>query len=522
MNGEGRTTLPGLYSCTLDESTGRCDESRKVVDTLYQHDGDRHRGVDLSNVILNDSKTKVYAGYFEGPMWQLFWAPLEEEPDSMLQVYFSLPRVVYTNKSKGHDCSQYDSRFAFYEVIPVDYVVDENDNVFISWEGYFQDCQDPEDAPKGLVWSIGVSQVNLNCTMSKGVVSFDDCTTVTSIFYRGYVGKGRRLGHGFAMSLSGANGRLFYLTVQNSEYSYSIRDNEIWVMPDGIHKDPFIMSTPNVPEVMGYLSVQKIIPDVSTLRLSLDENRLPRALCRTVYNKGIYCHTVEMEEFGPLIEIRGEPILSIGEDQVAESCTIPESPFYDVQAYMSPMSTGLEVLWGEDGLPDLFVFGCYGKLAGRGNMTTVFRDERMVQTMEGAYPGSILLGTDLPKTEPYYDPMSNMVPGKSPDNDLSLALPLVLSSGFIAVIVVVWIAWKRRHKTTSAATSSKSTPPMIEIEIVSSDDDGSHNSPVDCRSTDDDGDYHSLPLENTEAPSPATDACRGSQSLPENQEEISV
>lgn len=65
---------------------------------------------------------------------------------------------------------------------------------------------------------------------------------------------------------------------------------------------------------------------------------------------------------------------------------------------IASVATGLEVFWGEDSTddnPDFLVFGCYGELNYHGNVTTAFSNKQTVQTITGAYPGSVLKGVDV-------------------------------------------------------------------------------------------------------------------------------
>jgi hypothetical protein len=441
MNGEDRPTFPGLYSCNLDEITGRCDDSETVVDSVYQN-GERDRGLDLSNVILNDSETKLLA-LLTDTFWEILWAPIDEGGSNLFS-YFRIPKMVSTDKSKGKNCEAYESRYAYYEVLPVAFFVDENDAVYISWEGFFQDCEDPFEVENGLVWSIGVSQVDPSCAMTDKIQSFDECTSPVSLFYRGLLGQDRRLGNGFGMSMSPANRRLFYLTTVNRGFDQGNK-NELWIMPDGIHKRPNILATPNVPGISAYLAT-RIIPDVTTIRLSLDGNGLPQYICQTVYDKGVYCHSIEIDDDDVNINASGEPIFTVDENQVAESCTLAQSSYLDIETYMSPLTTGLEVLWAEDGSPELVMFGCFGRLQGRGNMTTVFRDGTMVQTMPGAYPGTILFGTNLPESAAFLGDTTAMpLIGDGSEEARSFVMPLGLTLGFLVFVLIVRIFYRRKR-----------------------------------------------------------------------------
>lgn len=404
MGGGRQTTFPGVFSCSFDESTGRCSETNTpgtVVDATVIG-GDRDRGVNLSNILLNAGKRKLLALRTD-TFWEILWAPLDsniysttEGSATSLLPYFRIPKEVYSDESKGQDCGAYTgTRFAYYEVIPVAFAIDDNEDVYISWEGYFQDCEDPVESENGLVWSVGVNKINRSCIMTDRVQSFAECTSPHAVFYRGLIGKDRRLGSGLAISMSPKKRQLFYLSIVNRAYEMD-NASEIWVSPQGIHKTPSIVPTPKLPNPTAYQAT-RIIPDVASIQLDLDSDQLPRAVCQTVYDQGVYCYEFGIQDDGEDIvpySDNAEPTFVVTKEQVAESCVI-DTNINGGEDYMSGLTTGLQVVWGEDHHPDLVIFGCYGRLSDRGNMTTVFRDGTAVQVIQGAYPGSILFGIDM-------------------------------------------------------------------------------------------------------------------------------
>ena len=407
-----RTTYPGVYSCTLDVASGRCDESMPlniVVDSVHT-DQTRKRGVDVSNLKLSASKDMLFALRTDN-LWEILRAPLAGDTDddatssgstATFHSYFRIPKLVYTDPNKGYTCANYyadgtaqNQRFAYYEVLPVAFSVDESDDVYISWEGYFQDCKDEEVAGDGLVWSIGVNKVDKRCVTTDYLQSFSNCTTPAAIFYRGLIGKDRRLGNGLAFSSSPSGRQLIYLSAINRAFGVD-GVNELWVAPDGIHKRPTVVPAPGIPSVSA-IQATRIIPDVASVALNLDSNQLPRGYCQTVYNEGVYCYKFRIEDDGETLNATttsSELMFMVSKEQIEGSCAMDTS----VNAgewWMSGLSTGLEVIWGADGRPDAVLFGCYGRLSGQGNMTAVLRDGSVVQTLTGAYPGSLLFGVDV-------------------------------------------------------------------------------------------------------------------------------
>ena len=492
MGGTSYSTFPGIYSCPFDEFTGRCvTNATTLVDTVLIGET-RERGPLLSNVRLNPRQDKVLALRTEA-LWEILWAPLNasetsssmnntsswsavdgsSEPTTLsLSAYLRVPKVIYTDQSKGQDCANYNgSRFAYYEVLPMAFAVDENDDVFISWEGYFQDCQDANESGNGLVWSIGVNKVvNKSCLLSDKIQTFDDCTLPHSIFYRGLVGKDRRLGDGMEMSLSPANRHLFFLSVVNRAYGVN-NANELWVAPEGIHKKPIVVPTPQMPNSTGYQAT-RIIPDIASIRLRLDANQHPRAVCQTAYNKGVFCYGFDVADDGTNLQVTSnhkEPIFVVTEEQVAESCTIDTS-ILGGEEYMSGLATGVEVVWGEDNSPDVVLFGCYGGLPDRGNMTAVLRDGSVTQVLEGAFPGSVLFGIDVAMNNGPNSVADNDLSDVSPCNDQrqqrNVGLIISVVGASIALVVAILLIHSRTKKKVSRAECVKTNIPPVEISLA--------------------------------------------------------
>jgi hypothetical protein len=343
-------------------------------------------------------------------------------------------------------------------VLPRSFLMD-NDETFISWEGFYQDCDDPFSS-KNLQWTIGVSKLKNDpkCIMTDGSnpVSFIECTTPTTIFYQGGLGRGRALGYsGFALSLSPAKRRIFYLTVIDhvSDIVEGKSLSEFWVMPEGAHhaKNPNALITHDSLRVDNRFQ-GTMVEDVATIRLQLDANRVPRALCRTAYDAGVFCYRITMEDDGDKIDFRGDLTFSVTAKQVAESCTLPESSHYNIERFMSPVSTGLEVVWGNDGVPDMLFFGCYGELTGHGNVSTAFRNGTVVQTLKGAYPGSILFGADLPEPSTFVPSIYPNQNGKNEEHHSRhyLLRPLSSLSLFILLTAGVFLCQKSRSKRRSS------------------------------------------------------------------------
>lgn len=131
--------------------------------------------------------------------------------------------------------------------------------------------------------------------------------------------------------------------------------------------------------------------------------------------------------------------------KIAQSCTVYKSPHYKRSERLSAVSTGIAVLWSDDShghMPRLITFGCYGEMNYHGNTTTVFDDGTVVQTIVGAYPGSLFFGPDLHHEEPPQPndkfPSQTSTP-TSPSSTMSNARPSFESRPLVFALLVIGI-----------------------------------------------------------------------------------
>jgi hypothetical protein len=85
----------------------------------------------------------------------------------------------------------------------------------------------------------------------------------------------------------------------------------------------------------------------------------------------------------------------VSAEKVQETCSISVYRNKPIMSVVSTATTGLEVQWSSDGSPEKVIFACFGDASSFGNFTTADRDGNLVQTLHGAYPSSILFGTEL-------------------------------------------------------------------------------------------------------------------------------
>lgn len=285
-------------------------------------------------------------------------------------------------------------------------------DVFISWDGFYQDCNDRFGSKAGLLWTIGVSKIiqSQECILNGGLepVSFEDCTVPVSIVYQDTTAKEILHGYsGIAVSRLPSGKRVFFLSILGRSIGEGAW-SEIWTMPEG---DDFAMN-PRASERFGSVRVSEAflehpVDNVGTIRLRLDENNVPIAACRSTYDAGVFCYALDVQANGKIIV--KEEKQYVNRHHLEERCTI-KSSHYPITELLPPLATGLEVLWDEDSpdvMPSMLFFGCYGEISGRGNFTTALADGTIRETVHGAHPGTIVFGKQV---QPEYIPHGDYLP----------------------------------------------------------------------------------------------------------------
>jgi hypothetical protein len=406
------------------------------------------------NVAIDESNSMFYTGYFENKRksFEIFRAPLESPV--VLESFFRTTQDVRNNDCLWLCCEG--ASHTYFELQPRDYVIDGGE-VFISWDGFYQDCSDEFASKTGLKWAIGVSKVEQSpeCVSTLGLepVKFEDCTTPVSILYEHGTARNILLGYsGFASSNSRSGKRMFYLSVIDNaktglDGAGAQPSNEIWAMTE----EENYTKNPKALQIFGGVGIQgqfldHPVDDVGTIRFRYDENRIPDAMCRTAYDAGVFCYSLQMEPDNTINVIKSN--MQVTPKQIEESCTLKKSDHYPITKVLPPVSTGLEVFWGNDASgaePELLFFGCYGEINSHGNFTTAFSTGRTTQTMPGGYPGTILFGKDIAYHEPTssdYAPgdFAPYVPPKNRSNGWYITSFFVIAS-----LAVGLSAWRRIH-----------------------------------------------------------------------------
>ncbi|KAG7351242.1 hypothetical protein IV203_010602 [Nitzschia inconspicua] len=409
--------LSGLYMCeNLSAETGQCSEAKLIVDTIEsplvptnnrgslehaiqhrQHNHLQHRGLDLMNVQIDYASNTLFTGYFEKNRnsFEILSAPLVA-PVS-LQPYFRTEIFSSNNGCKMSCCE--DATHTYFKVQPRDFAVD-NGNVFVSWDAFYQDCGNVYTKKTGLKWTVGVSKLlqTNECLHTTDEVSFAGCTEPVAIAFQDSKPREKLLGYsGFSIAnIPNSDKKLFFLSALDRP-DVNVLNNELWVLKEGEfnpYPDVFqVHSTARIDSRFADVAVD----DVGTIRLRKDENGVPTGLCRTAYDTAIVCHKIQVQDDGKVDFLSANTFVT--KHTVSESCTVLKVDHHPATKLISSVTTGLEVFWSDDAPdddPEYVIFGCYGEINFSGNITTAFRDgRRTVQTIAGAYPGSIVKGMDL-------------------------------------------------------------------------------------------------------------------------------
>ena len=459
----------GLYSCTLNDNYDgnmegdhqRCEEIRKVADGLNR-DGKPHASLSLhnlqfhngngndntdgsylySNTYINNSKDhpNVHVG-----SWEIVRAKLPGNEKGVLhfESYFRTLEAFDWNECDFKCCPYQgdtdDDPFAFgkdednpfsahthayVRTIPRSFAVDEQTgDVFISWEGFYQNC-DPANmfAPtqKSLQWTIGVSRLKTEdptCVvdqLNNIENNFPRCTEPVSIVYQSSRGREVVLPNGgFAIIPASHQGgrRSFLLSALKSPgMDHGELTSHVWAFSEGGSGEWMLqdLSLSGNGTAIDTIFMDQSVWDGGTLRLHYNQKTgCPDHLCRTIFNKGIGCMPISVTEDSNddsvYVMPQGEEEIVLTEDQVHSFCRLGDA---DRTKHMNwdrktTLVTGLEVVWNEDDTedsnaggttPERIIFGCYGGEGGNGNFGSIdIRDGAMpVQIMNGAYPGAVL------------------------------------------------------------------------------------------------------------------------------------
>eukprot|EP00529_Nitzschia_sp_RCC80_P016660 CAMPEP_0113484918 /NCGR_PEP_ID=MMETSP0014_2-20120614/24214_1 /TAXON_ID=2857 /ORGANISM="Nitzschia sp." /LENGTH=646 /DNA_ID=CAMNT_0000378545 /DNA_START=56 /DNA_END=1996 /DNA_ORIENTATION=+ /assembly_acc=CAM_ASM_000159 len=507
-------SFEGIYTCKFSRSEGKCiDPPMVVVNTFgeMEHTHLPHHGIDVMNIQFvqgsNGRTTPAgrqekyfYAGYYSGKRdsFEILRADVslvsEVTGQIKFQSFFRTQKSVWKNDDAVNPmtCEHKDNMSVgdtYLKVHPRDFVVvisesnnnNKNDSnngenggsdVYISWDGFYQNCSDEFSAKKGLMWTVGVSKLiqSQDCTLTDGMdeAKFEDCTEVVAIAYQDTKAYESILGYaGINYSKLPNGDNLFFLSaldhvnLDQKHLGKTKLYNELWVIKEGqdYSKDP------SVRQVFGRVEIDPAfmdVPcdDVGSIQLRKHEGggTMATGICRSAYDAGIFCNSIDISDEG-LVTIQ-ESSTFVTKKQITESCTVYKSEHYKQTQYLNAVSTGIAVLWDEDSpghKPHLVTFGCYGEINYHGNTTTVFDDGTTVRAIPGAYPGSLFFGPDLHHEEPP-KPGESFIPQNNPSLPsvttgsgsgtglLSFSNPLVIAAVTVVALTGIVIFKKKKNR----------------------------------------------------------------------------
>ena len=465
-----RVPYTGLYKCTLNENEEEggqvhCEDTRKVADGLNR-DGKPHAALSVHNLQFHNgdgngdnnnndrtsSSSYLYANIYVDNVkdhpdvhvgsWEIVRAKLPGNENGILQFesFFRTLGAFDWNECNFKCCPYQgdtdDDPFAFSKdednpfsahthayvrTIPRSFAVDEQTgDVFISWEGFYQNC-DPAGMfsarQKGLEWTIGVSRLKTEdpyCVVDQVHAldnNFSRCTEPVSIVYQSSRGREVVLPNGgFAVipaSGDGGNGRRSFLlsALKSPGIGQGELTSHVWAFPEGgnVSQDGRLLqdlSLSGKGTVVDNIFMDENVWDGGTLRLHYNQRTgRPDHLCRTIFNEGIGCMPISVTEDNDSVYImpQGEEEILLSEEQVYSFCRLRDAD--RTKRRMTTLVTGLEVVWNEDGengtgIPERIIFGCYGGEGGNGNFGSNLEGANPVQVMKGAYPGAVLFVPD--------------------------------------------------------------------------------------------------------------------------------
>jgi hypothetical protein len=338
----GRSTFEGVYTCRYDVTTGQCQGTPMIVtDTfgLTEHGHIPHRGIDVMNLQFITTAGQgrreeqfLYAGYFSGKRdsFEILRAHVAtnkmNEEEISFQSFFRTQKSVWKNAAENPLSCDPDKSVGntYLKVHPRDFVVVDVDiddsgvvggDVYLSWDGFYQNCSDIYASKKGLQWTVGVSKLiqSPECTLTDGMeeVKFEDCTEVVSIAYQDKTAYETVLGYAGLSSSKLPNGdNLFFLSAldhvnldQKHEGKARLY-NELWVIKEG----QSYVDDPSNRQVFGRVEIDSAfmdVPcdDVGSIQLRKDEDGMATGICRSAYDAGIFCNSIDISAEGS-VEIK--------------------------------------------------------------------------------------------------------------------------------------------------------------------------------------------------------------------------
>lgn len=304
MNSAGTSTFNGLYMCSLDEETRTCLDSKLIVDSWDQN-GEHHRGLNLVNTQIDKTVHAIYSGYFEESRNSFEILRADMKSPVTFKSFFRAGLFASNDQCK-FDCCE-GAQHTYHKVQPRDFIAD-GDDVFISWDGFYQDCGDVFSSKRGLQWTVGISKIltSPECISTQGLdeVSFAECTVPVTIAFQDSTANARLLGYaGFATGFLPDGGRVFFLSALDNDTTLGKLTTEVWAIRSGGNyvKDPSSLWVLGKTEIdSNFMSVS--VDDVGTLRLRKSVDGVPRALCRTAYDAGIFCHRLSISDESGVIQ----------------------------------------------------------------------------------------------------------------------------------------------------------------------------------------------------------------------------
>ena len=321
-------------------------------------------------------------------------------------------------------------------------VDDQTGEIFIVWEGFYKNCSTEDffaNSQKGLLWTIGISRLKMEdptcfdttfmmTTTTTMENNFARCTVPVSIVYQSTRGRETIVPYG-GFELIPASLQLETYIYGDDEYDHNPNDpnnvydsvtprrsfllsilhspgtdrtelqSQLWAYPEGGRHDHAEywkrqeFDSTNVDKIL----MDDDVYDGGTIRLHYNKQTgRPDHMCRTIFNEGITCMPISVEEDAAsvYIEAEGDPEIFLTNIKVKEFCTLDSFSKISNTIYerQTTVVTGLDVIWNEeDGTPDRIFFGCYGQEGGHGNFGSVDRNgDNLIQMLPGAYPDSVI------------------------------------------------------------------------------------------------------------------------------------
>ena len=381
---------------------------------------------------------------------------------------------------------------SYVRVRPSAYAIDHRTgDVFIAWQGFYKDCNPAIrfETTGMLKWSIGISRLMTHAEDPTCVsvrkendepLAFSDleqnfarCTVPVSIIYQSSEGRNSALSFGgFVVNPAATEPPSSDVKPRRSFFlSAHVKDkegqrNHLWAIPEGGDVTKYQFQRQELTTAsLGYDYMDGYTDNGGNMKVHYNQQTgRPDHLCRTVFDQGIECMSIDMTEDNDstYFTVTGDSQYLLNNTQVTTFCApTREVTQKDLETIhfiqKTSIVTGLDVVWNEkDGTPDRIFFGCFGWHSDGRLGSVDGNGENLIEVFPGAYSGDVML---LPAELDSADVRESLRPDISKSSDQLRTISILKPNGapIIAIVLVsclaLYVFYKKRYSSLASSSS---------------------------------------------------------------------